>query len=237
MTTLNLQLFLNAHKDFESSQFRIMNELQRVRGEFVHNRIYPRLAELIELYTTLQTITRRSHDLRSQLPKHIKRVDLESKRIVYEPLDLDNADMQAVEDLVHWAIPRIQKAIEEGQTIFNFVDEHIRVEEVGILPSYVEEGYLLVPELKSNVLHVILYEVSIFTSEENKYRNLKTTTVKTVPLSAIGMTPGAIKMDLMSEHRERPNPATYFFETDLDFPFAETILPVAKRKFLRRLYS
>jgi len=237
MRTLDLQMFLNAHKDFESSQFMIMNELKRIREEFVHNRIYPRLAELIELYTTLQTITRRSHDLRSHLPQHIKRIDLESKRIVYEPLDLDKADVQAVQNLIEWAVPLVHKAIEEGQTIFNFVDDHIRVEEVGILPSYVEEGYLLVPELKTGMLHVILYEVSIFTSEENKYRNLKTTTVKTLPFSAVGISPRAVKMDLVSEHRERPNPATYFFETDLDFPFAETILPVAKRKFLRRLYS
>jgi hypothetical protein len=42
---------------------------------------------------------------------------------------------------------------------------------------------------------------------------------------------------LIAEHRELPNPATYLCQTELDFPFQETILPVAKRKLLRRLYS
>ena len=44
-------------------------------------------------------------------------------------------------------------------------------------------------------------------------------------------------LELIEANRDLPNPATYLFETDLDFPFNETILPVAKRKFLRGLYS
>ncbi len=237
MSSLNIQMFLNTPRDYEAGRFRIMNGLKEIRTDFTHNRIYPRLAELIDLYTTLRTITRRSSDLRDHLPKRIARLDLESRKVVYEPLDFDHTDLQAVEELIHWALPHLQRTIEEGQTIFNFVDDHLRVEEVGLLPSYVEEGYLLVPELKNGTIHVIKYEVSIFTGDEQRYRNLKTTAVKAIPFTSVSASPNSIKLDLITEHRDLPNPATYFFETDLDFPFAETILPVAKRKLLRRLYS
>ena len=34
-----------------------------------------------------------------------------------------------------------------------------------------------------------------------------------------------------------PNPATFLMDTELDFPFDTTILPVAKRKLMRHLIS
>jgi hypothetical protein len=49
--------------------------------------------------------------------------------------------------------------------------------------------------------------------------------------------PQALKLSLMEERRELPNPATYFFDSDLDFPYEATMLPVAKRKLMRYLYA
>ncbi|KXK57635.1 MAG: hypothetical protein IPM61_16275 [Chlorobi bacterium] len=235
--SLSLQAFLSAGRDFEASRYRILEGLRRVRQEFTHNRIYPTLSELTELYVTLRTITDNSTNLRDQLPGRIVGLDLQGQRVIYRNESFSNDDVLAVQELIRWAMPLLQQAIEEGQTIFNFVDDHLRLEHVGLLPSYVEEGYLLIPELQRGVLHVIQYEVSIFTSENERYRNLRTTSVRTVSLNDLGMTAASLKMLLIAENRSLPNPATYIFQTDLDFPFAETMLPVAKRKLLRRLFS
>jgi hypothetical protein len=230
-------MFISAHRDYEASRYRILSGIQKVRNDFSQNRIYPTLAELIELFQTLQRITQNSEAIRSEMPKRISGIDLESNSIIYEPLDLNKSEIDAIGDLINWALPRIQQAIEEGKTIFNFVDEHLKMEGVGIVPSYVEEGYLLVPDIRFGVLHVLRYEVTIFSGSEEKYRNLKTTSIRTLPLNAISTSAGNVKLELIETNRDLPNPATYLFETDLDFPFNETILPVAKRKFLRGLYS
>ena len=235
--SLTLQTFLSAGRDFEASRYRILDGLRHVRQEFTHNRIYPTLSELMELYATLRAITDNSSNLRDQLPGRITGLDLQSQRVIYQNEAFSNDDLVAVEELIRCAMPLMQRAIEEGQTIFNFVDDHLTLDHVGLLPSYVEEGYLLVPELQRGVLHVIQYEVSIFTSNNQRYRNLRTTSIKTVSLSELGMTAASLKMLLIAENRSLPNPATYIFQTDLDFPFAETMLPVAKRKLLRRLFS
>jgi len=237
MNELTLEMFISAQRDFESSQFHILSGLQKIRRDFTRNRIYPPLAELIELYQTLKRITQSGDGILKELPKSIAKIDLKEKRIVYEPLELDRSHMQMIGELVRWALPHIQEAIEEGRTIFNFVEENMKVEEVGIVPSYIEEGYLLLPELAGDRLHVIRYEISIFSSADQQYRNLKTTSVSVLPLSTLNMSAQSIKLDLMRQHRDLPNPATYLFSTDLDFPFNETILPVAKRKLLRQIYS
>lgn len=237
MSHLNLEMFIDAQRDYESSRFRILSGLQKIRKDFSQNKIYPPLAELIELYHTLRTISDRSDGIRREMPKRIKGIDMESQKIIYEWVELDKNEMRAIEELVHWSLPYIQEAIDEGQTIYNFVDECIKVEEVGILPSYVEEGYLLLPELRSGMVHVIRYEATIFSGPDQKYRNLKTSAIGTFPMSGLDFSPGRIKLDLMRTYRELPNPATYYFATDLDFPFNETMLPVAKRKLLRQISS
>lgn len=237
MSRLSLELFVSAERDFEVRQYQILNALANVRTDFSHNRIYPTLGELIELYMTLTRISRSAGDIRQELPRRIQGLDLKAQRIIFESLDMSPRDIEAVEELINWSLPHIQKTIEEGQTIFNFVDENIGVEEVGILPTYTEEGYLMIPEPRRRLLHVLRYEVSIFTGADEQYRNLKTVSIQSVPLGLIEQSPMSIKRQLIEQHRDLPNPATYLFRTDLDFPFAETILPVAKRKFLRRLYQ
>jgi hypothetical protein len=237
MSRMGLELFISAEQDFEVRQYRILNALANVRSDFSHNRIYPTLGELIELYVTLSRISRNAGDIRQELPRQIKGLDLKAQRIIYESLNLSQRDIEAVEELINWSLPHIQRTIEEGQTIFNFVDENLGVEEVGILPSYTEEGYLLIPEPQRRLLHVLRYEVTIYTSADERYRNLKTFSIQSIPLGLIERSPMAIKQQLIERHRDLPNPATYLFRTDLDFPYNETILPVAKRKFMRRLFS
>lgn len=42
-----------------------------------------------------------------------------------------------------------------------------------------------------------------------------------------------IKIDLIRNRKELPNPAAYAIETELNFPLEETLLPVAKRSLVR----
>lgn len=237
MSRMGLELFISAEQDFEVRQYQILNALASVRNDFSHNRIYPTLGELIELYQTLSRISRSAGDIRSELPKRITGLDLKAQRIIYESMSLSQRDIDAVEELINWSLPFIQKTIEEGQTIFNFVDDNLGLEEVGIVPSYTEEGYLMIPELSRRMLHVLRYEVTIFSGPDQRYRNLKTISIQSIPIGLVEESPTSIKRRLIELHRDLPNPATYLVRTELDFPYAETILPVAKRKFMRQLYS
>lgn len=232
-----MDLFLSAARDAESARYRVLDALKTIRREFSRNRIYPSLSNLIDVYGVLRKVSEGGRALNEELPRRIVGLDLENNKLVTEPMELPNSELAAVSGLIEWALPEIVAMIEEGRTIFNFVDDNLSVEEVGIIPSYVEEGYILVPEIDRGLLHVLRYEVSIFTDASERYRNLKTTTVQTMPLAAIGRTPSSLKQELIEVYRDLPNPATYYFNTDLDFPYTETLLPVAKRKLLRQLSS
>lgn len=237
MMTLRLETFIEAYRDYELGQYRVLAGLQSARSELSHNRLYPTLAELVSLYQSLVEVISARNDLQEELPRRIVGLDLRSKEVLYETLSMSKEELDIVGELIQWALPKIQEAIEEGKTIYNFVEEKITLEEVGLLPSYVDEGYLLVPDMKGSQLHVIRYEVSIFSGADQQYRNLKTQTIKSFPLNGIDSSPWHVKQLLMAEMRDLPNPATYTFTSEIDLPYAETLLPIAKRKLLRRLYS
>ncbi|ARA92737.1 hypothetical protein AWN76_005855 [Rhodothermaceae bacterium RA] len=234
-TALHLDLFLQAGRDIEGAQYRVLSGLQRIQQAFSRNVIYPHLAELIELYGTLKTIAGRIGDLRGAVPKRITGVDLQAGEVTYEA-SASFDQMAYVEELIHWALPHIQKAIEEGRTIYEFVEEHLHMEEVGIVPSYVQEGYLILPDPDSGQTHILQYTLSVFTSAEARYRSLQTSHLKSLPHRGVYPSPGKLKLDLAREYPDLPNPATYFFSTDLDFPYEPTTLPVAKRKLMRYLF-
>lgn len=232
-----MDLFLSAARDAESARYRVMDALKGIRSEFSRSRIYPSLSNLIDMYGVLRKVSDGGKSFSDDLPRRIVGLDLVNNRLVSEPVELPHAELQAITNLIEWALPEIVTMIEQGRTIFNFVDESLSVEEVGIIPSYIEEGYLLIPEAGRGTLHVLRYEVSIFTDANERYRNLKTVAVQTLPLSSIRQSPARLKQDLIELYRDLPNPATYYFNTDIEFPFNETLLPVAKRKLLRQISS
>ena len=237
MAALHLGHFLSAGSDVESAQYRILGGLKQARKDFSNSVIYPALRELIQLRNALKEILEKLDELRdAATPGELKEVDLASQKLIYEKSQSAPDQFGVVEDLIRWALPRIEEAIEEGRTIYEFVEEHVHIEEVGIVPSYTAEGYLLVPDRRMYQVHVLQYSLSVFRSAGEQYRGLKTTPVKSVPQRAVHVPPQSIKLNLLSERRELPNPATYSCSTDLDFSFEQTMLPVAKRKLMRHLH-
>jgi|SRR5699024_6203573 len=232
---LTLDLFTKTNADFESSQYQVLAGLKDISREFKQNRIYPHLSLLIKLESTLRDILKRLRDLRDEFPKRIKKIDFVNETIEHEVVFVPGADLKQVENLIAWALPYIVDKIEEGRAIFEFVDEELELEEVGIVPDYTDEGYLFVPDNETGKLLVFQYEVSVFKSSEDTYRSLKTAFLEAVHEGGVHHSPNAIKLDLISKNRKLPNPATYAFNTRLSFPFEETIFPVTKRKLMRNL--
>ncbi len=236
-TQLSIDLFTQVQSDLEARQYRVLAILQHIGKEFQLNRIYPHLSRLVEMYRTLSDISNRLKDLRNKFPKRIKKIDFVNQEIEHEVVFVDGSDLQQVEELIEWALPHIKAKIEEGQTIYEFVNEEISLEEVGIMPSYIDEGYLFVPDNEASKLLLFQYEVSIFKSAKDKYRSLKTHFLKALQQGHALLSPNSIKLDLIEEYKKLPNPATYSFQTELDFPFNQTIFPIVKRKLLKQLVN
>lgn len=234
---LTLNLFTKVQDDFEKRQYIILGELKKISTQFQYYKVYPHLSGLIELYKTLNEITDRLADLRNKFPKRIGKIDWVNKIIEHEVVFVDGTDLTSVVDLIKWALPHIDVVIREGVAVHEFVENDLTVEHVGILPNYREEGYFFLPDNRNQKLNLFRFEVSIFQSSEDQFRSLKTTFLKALKQGSAQLSPGSIKLDLISKEKELPNPATFSFDTRLDFSFRQTLLPVAKRKLMQTIYN
>jgi hypothetical protein len=75
----------------------------------------------------------------------------------------------------------------------------------------------------------------LFTETNERYRTLKTRLLESIEQRLVKLAPESIKRQLMEKYHDLPNPATFWCDTDLEFPYSETILPIAKRKLLAQV--
>ncbi|NQW30860.1 MAG: hypothetical protein HQ472_10155 [Ignavibacteria bacterium] len=237
MNPLYLSMFTQGTSDIEVCQYKILAGMQDVAKDFHHNKLYPNLGDLIELTSVLETIQANSEQYQSMLPRKLTGVDFEKKTLTFDAVPGDTQAVEKMFELVRWALPSLKILTEEGVAMFDFVTQNMHIEVVGIIPLYKDEGYAMIPDLKSDLYRIIRYELTLFTAESENYRALKTLEVESRAVGLVHEAPENVKMELVKKHSDLPNPATFLIETDLDFPFDETVFPVAKRKLMKHLIS
>ena len=237
MERISIESFFTSETDLEMNQYRILGGIREVCSNFDKKKIYPSLAMLIELKRSIDKIKDERNNLDEKFPKQLKGFDIKTQKVIYESsLNINHNDnIEVIFALIDWALPYISDAIDEGIVLFDFVEKNIALKQVGVLPIYKEEGYFMVTDNTAFELQVHRYECTLFSSGKENYRALKTEFVKSERQVIIKRSPESIKHELIKERKDLPNPATFLFDSDLDFPFAETIFPVVKRKLISHI--
>ena len=236
METLNLSTFIKAADDLELSKYRVLAILRKY-SEFLHkNKLYPALAELISIKNELELLIEQMSLFDTEFILNLNFAEFFENFELEQSTKFNDTDLDIVADFIRWALPEIKNSIAEGKAIFDFVDENIILNEVGVMPKNRSEGYFMIQDLKHDLLKIYKFEMSLFSTADNPLRTLKSKLVDLISLqTSEEYNPLDIKHNLIEKFPELQNPATYYFETSIDFPFVETILPVAKRKLVRTL--
>lgn len=232
MAFLSLESFYSADRDLELNQYHILAGIKEFKNEFNKKKLYPSFTNLLNLTSQLQDIIEQKNDLEFKFAKKIKGFDFKNNKIIFESVENEQPEINCLFDLIEWTLPQLKSIIEEALVICEYVENNLKIEQVGILPIYKSEGYFIIPNNEDSLLQVHKFECSLFSSDEEKYRALRTKLLKTYDQSFLRLPLDNIKLKLIKEYRELPNPATFRCETDLDFPFIETVFPIAKRKLM-----
>ena len=237
MAALDLEMFTNGVHDMEGARYRILAAINSAATQFRKNNLYPGLADAIELVSILDTIKDNREQYTSVLPSKLTGVDFENKALKFDTVKAEPETVDKMFELIEWAMPPLRTLTDEGVAMFDFVNQNLSLDVVGLMPMYKDEGYAFIPDRRDKKFHVLRYELSLYSHDDDSYRAMKTTEVESNELSEIIEPPEDVKLRLVEAYSDLPNPATYLFDTELDFPFEETILPVAKRKLMKELIS
>ncbi|MBL7707853.1 MAG: hypothetical protein JNJ86_02225, partial [Chitinophagaceae bacterium] len=164
--------------------------------------------------------------------KKLTGIQLEKLQVLYEQMIEDDELMAELEDIIHYSAGKIKSTIHNGTQIYEFVEEKISINPVGILPLDTQEGYFFLSSGNISNTKVYHYRLSIFEKHDEKYRSIKTSFIDH-RVRSISSTYEHIKSELIRHRKDLPNPAVYSIETELSFPVDETLLPIAKRSLVK----
>ncbi len=218
--------------DFEYKKYILLSYLQSVQKKFRSNKLYPQLADLVLHYNNLKNLKDHKELIFEKFPKRLTGMDIKKLKLTYEEMIRDDEIMNEISETIQFALPQLEKAIGEGKSIYEFVEDNLEFDTVGLMPIYNKEGYILLQEDKRPDIDVYRYRVSLFQHHNEEFSAINTTYVSQ-EVKSLSHTVESIKMDLVKRFKELPNPATFLITSKIRFPMAETLLPVAKRFLMR----
>lgn len=232
MVTLGDDWLTEKHIDFEYKKYVLLAFLQQVEKDFELQKLYPSLREIIKHYNQVKAIKERKEELYNSFPAKATDIDTEKMQLVYEKIFHDNRLMHELESIINFSIPHLENHLAEGKKIYDAIESQLNIFPVGVVPLSSKEGYLFIRDGKNADTNVYEYDITFFEQSDAKYRGIHTEYVKTWETD-LSMTYQYIKLELLKEKQNIPNPATYAIESEWVVPLEETLLPIAKRCLLK----
>lgn len=220
--------------DFEYKKYLLLAYLQTAKKSFGKVELYPFLADLVFHYRNLVAVKENKTLIRDSFPKELSLEEFNKLEISYKELVEDDAIMSELESIIEFAIPQIKDSLQEGTVIYEYVESQCEISPVGVTPLYANEGYLFVTQPPEKETKVYRYQVSIFEDSKEQLRSLNTQFVENVDKHPL-YTYENIKLDLIRRYKDLPNPAAFLLLSKMKFPFSETLMPVAKRLFVKHI--
>lgn len=220
--------------DFEYKKYVLLAYLQAVKNSFGKGELYPFLADLVFHYRNLQALKENKTLIRESFPKELSIEEFKKLELRYREIIEDDAIMTELESIINFALPQIMDSLKEGSIIYEYVESQCEISPVGVTPLYAKEGYLFVTQPPEKETNIYRYQMSIFEGSQEQLRSLNTQFIESVEKTTMN-TYERLKLDLIKKFKDLPNPAAYLILARMKFPFAETLMPVAKRLFVKHI--
>ncbi|HEX6889279.1 MAG TPA: hypothetical protein VF141_01255 [Chryseolinea sp.] len=220
--------------DFEYKKYLLMAYLQTVKNSFGKVELYPFLADLVFHYRNLQALKENKALIRESFPKELSLEEFRKLELSYREMIEDDAVMGELESIINFALPQIKDSLQEGSIIYEYVESQCEISPVGVTPLYAKEGYLFVTQPPEKETNIYRYQMSIFEGSQEQLRSLNTEFIERVEKNPSN-TYERLKLELIRKFKDLPNPAAYLILARMKFPFTETLMPVAKRLFVKHI--
>ena len=232
MTTLPKNWITEGLIDFEYKKYQLLAYLQETNKHFNEMRLYPVLSELIDHYRDLNELKLGKKELNNMFPKTLDSIDFQKGRLNYRSKVIEDGLMKELSMITEFALPRLETQIEEGKVIYDYIEDQLEFEPVGIVPIYNQEGYILMSRYREKQVHAYRYKSSLLHFAGEKFRSISMWLVGVFQRSLVN-TLEKIKMDLIRDIKELPNPATWRIHSQQEIPIEETLIPISKRLLLK----
>jgi hypothetical protein len=220
--------------DFEYKKYQLLAYFKEVKSSFSRVELYPFLSDLVFHYRNLISLKENHSLIRDSFPKELSPEGLKNLEVNYKRMIEDDLIMQEIESIMEYALPQFKASLDEGSYIYEYVESKCEISPVGLTSLYANEGYLFVTQPPEKETHVYRYQATIFEQSTEMMRGIHTRFMLTAERS-LSSTYENLKLSLIRQYSELPNPSVYLVLSKLRFPFDQTLMPVAKRLLVKQI--
>jgi hypothetical protein len=236
MTTLDLKKLTSCGSDWESNQYKILIKVKDWLSDFHKNKLFPAIEESVQFNLSLEDILRENIECKLWFDNEIRARKINERVMVYEKAHQIGNQLDKLLNFIDWALKLNKPVLEEGRIIKNFVEDNLFIKRISTIErNYHGKGYFTLPDNKTKILNIYLYEIIWDWSQENLYQRIVSAKVRSIPQEMIQISVEEFMNDFIIHSQDLHEPVVFLFETDLDFPYEETIFPIAEEKLLKHL--
>jgi len=236
MTTLDLKKLTSCGSDWESNQYKILIKVREWLYNFNRNKLFPSIEESIQFNLSLEDILRENIECKLWFDNEIRVRKINERVMVYEKAHQIGNQLDKLLEFIDWALKLNRPVLEEGRIIKNFVEENLHIKRISTVEkNYHGKGYFSLPDNKKGILNIYLYEIIWDWSQENLYQRIVSEKIKSIPQRTIHNSPEELMFNFISHSQDLHEPVGFVLDTELDFPYQETIFPIAEEKLLKHL--
>lgn len=220
--------------DLEYKKYVLLAYLKTVKESFGRVELYPYMSDLVFHYRNILTLKENKSLIFESFPKELSLDNLKALELNYRKMIEDDAVMQEIESIMEFALPQFKDSMQEGSTIYEFVESKCELTSVGVVPLYANEGYMFITQPPGHETNVYRYQVTFFQNSSEAMRGLQTQLVYTTHYNFTN-TYEHMKLSLIRQYADLPNPAAFLVLSKMKFPYHQTLVPVAKRLLVKHL--
>ena len=238
MTTLDLKKLTSCGSDWESNQYKILIKVKEWLSDFHKNKLFPAIEESVQFNLSLEDILRENIECKLWFDNEIRTRKINERIMVYEKAHQIGNQLDKLLNFIDWSLKLNKPVLEEGRIIKNFVEDNLLINRISTVEkNYHGKGYFTLPDNKNELLNIYLYEIIWDWSQENLYQRIVSAKVRSIHQKMIKSSVEDMMKDFIAHSQVLHEPVIFVFETDLDFPYKETIFPLAEEKLLKHLSS
>ena len=232
MTNIDVKKLTSCNSDWEMNQYTLLSRVKEWESHFRKNRLYPYINDSIELHYNLADILQENLESKWWLEREVgQRVD-DERIIVYEKAQQVSEQLNHLLSFVEWALRLNRPIMEEGLILKEFIEDNLIINPISSEPNFRGKGYFSLTDNKKMVFNIYLYDFKWGWENDEPKHKLNIKRLRSIPLTIVDSNEEEIMTEFIKCSQPLYKPMAYIIKNELDFPYEETIYPVAEEKLL-----
>jgi hypothetical protein len=237
MTNIDVKKLTSCNSDWEMNQYTLLSRVKEWESHFRKNRLYPYINDSIELHYNLADILQENLESKWWLEREVgQRVD-DERIVVYEKAQQVSEQLNHLLSFVEWALRLNRPIMEEGLILKEFIEDNLVIKPIGDEPNFRGKGYFSLTDNKKMVFNIYLYDFKWGWKDDEPRHSLDIKLVRSIPLTIVDSNEEEIMSEFIECSQPLYKPMAYIIKNELDFPYEETIYPLAEEKLLETIMS